>query len=280
MPRKAALVALLEIDPREKSSLARLFDGMPRKPLLGETLEDIIPPNCVLPGRPAQPELVHPARAPKRGLGTDKGRAILLHAIAHIEFNAINLALDAAVRFTGMPDDYYYDWLQVAAEEALHFTLLNDHLATYGYRYGDFAAHNSLWELAERTQSDVLARMGLVPRINEARGLDVTPGIRDKLQRHGETRAAEILDIILADEVGHVAIGNKWFRHLCEERGLAPLSTFIRLMSEVRTPNIKPPINREARLRGGFTEEELTWLEAQAAHAAAAAIHKSSTLRV
>ena len=264
MSRKAALAALLEPDPVEKVRLTKLFNGMPRRGFTDKPLQHAV----AAPGRPQRPELIHPARVPQRGLGKPEGRAALLHAVAHIEFNAINLALDAACRFAHLPDDYYADWLQVAAEEALHFSLLSQHLETaYGMRYGDLAAHNGLWEMAEKTAEDVLARMGLVPRIMEARGLDVTPGIRQKLLQAGETRAAEILDIILRDEVGHVAIGNKWFRHLCEERGLEPVFTFSRLMQEYGAPGIRPPLNLEARREGGFDEAEIAWLQANVSSA-------------
>ena len=259
--RSSALIALLEPDPAQKVRLTRLFNGLPRRRFTDKHLQHAV----FAPGRPARPELIHPASVPRRGLGKPEGRAALLHAVAHIEFNAINLALDAAGRFADMPDDYYADWLQVAAEEALHFSLLCEHLDTaYGMRYGDLAAHNGLWEMAEKTADDVLARMGLVPRIMEARGLDVTPGIRQKLLQAGDKRAAEILDVILRDEVGHVAIGNHWFHHLCAERRLEPVFTFSRLMAQYGAPGIRPPLNLEARRRGGFDEAEIAWLEAQA----------------
>lgn len=235
---------------------------MPRRSFTDKHLQHAIH----APGRPARPDLIHPARVPQRGLGKPEGRAALLHAVAHIEFNAINLALDAACRFANLPDEYYADWLQVAAEEALHFSLLSQHLETaYGMRYGDLAAHNGLWEMAQKTADDVLARMGLVPRIMEARGLDVTPGIRQKLLQAGDTRAADILDIILRDEIRHVAIGNKWFHHLCEERSLEPVAAFSRLMQHYGAPGIRPPLNLAARRESGFDEAELAWLQRQAA---------------
>ncbi len=192
-----------------------------------------------------------------RGLGSAHGRAALIHAIAHIEFNAINLALDAACRFPGLPEDYYRDWVGVAAEEALHFSLLADHLRTLGHVYGDFPAHNGLWEMAEKTHDDVLARMGLVPRILEARGLDVTPAIRAKLLRHGEDQAAAILDIILRDEVGHVAIGNRWYAWLCDARGADPAAEFTALSIRYNAPKVRLPFNSRRpaarRLHGGRT---------------------------
>jgi uncharacterized ferritin-like protein (DUF455 family) len=190
-------------------------------------------------------------------MNTVEGRASLIHALAHIEFNAINLALDAVWRFPNMPEAYYLDWLQVAQEEAYHFGLLADHLVTLGYQYGDFSAHNSLWELAEKTQEDVLARMALVPRTMEARGLDATPALRAKLAQAKDLAAAEILDIILRDEIGHVAIGNRWFGFLCEQRQLEPIACFAELAMKFRAPTLRAPFNVSARLAAGFTPEEL-----------------------
>ncbi|WP_374538603.1 ferritin-like domain-containing protein [Chitinimonas taiwanensis] len=218
------------------------------------------------PGRPARPALLPPAQVPQRKLGSLEGRAALLHAICHIEFNAINLALDAAARFAGLPTDYYGDWLRVAAEEAGHFRLLRTHLASLGYQYGDFPAHNSLWEMAERTQGDVLARMALVPRLLEARGLDVTPGMQARLLAAGDPEAVAILDIIFRDEVGHVAVGNRWFRHLCTERGLDPVLTFRQLLPRFKAPRQIGTLNEEARRRAGFQDAELDALRDYAAN--------------
>ncbi|HAF01194.1 MAG TPA: DUF455 domain-containing protein [Methylophilaceae bacterium] len=213
-----------------------------------------------IPGRPAKPELVSPLTVEKRSMRTIEGRATLIHALAHIEFNAINLALDAIWRFAHMPETYYRDWLKVAAEEAYHFNLLQTHLKTMGYVYGDFSGHNSLWEMVERTQEDVLARMALVPRTMEARGLDASPALRNKLAQAGDTSAAKILDIILRDEIGHVAIGNYWFNWLCGQRQLEPMTTFEKLCAEYRAPKLRPPFNMEARRQAGFSEEELSRL--------------------
>jgi uncharacterized ferritin-like protein (DUF455 family) len=194
---------------------------------------------------------------------TAEGRATLVHAMTHIEFNAINLALDAVYRFRGLPSAYYGDWLKVAAEEALHFQLLRDHLGSLGHDYGDFAAHNGLWEMAMKTAHDPLARMALVPRVLEARGLDATPAIVEKLRSAGDDKAVAILAIIERDEIGHVAIGNRWYLHLCQERGLEPVQTFRRLLKEFDAPPLKPPFNIEARRKSGFAEAELTWLQSQ-----------------
>ncbi len=213
-----------------------------------------------IPGRPARPELVSPLQVKKRSMRTVEGRAVLIHALVHIEFNAINLALDVIWRFNNMPENYYRDWLKVAAEEAYHFSLLNAHLQSMGYQYGDFTGHNSLWEMTDRTASDVLARMALVPRIMEARGLDASPPLRNKLAQVGDAEAASILDIILRDEIGHVAIGNYWFNWLCAERKLEPISTFENLCRQYNAPKLRSPFNLEARRKAGFSEEELALL--------------------
>jgi uncharacterized ferritin-like protein (DUF455 family) len=217
----------------------------------------VLSSDAAIPGRPSRPELVSPRTLERRPMNTVAGRAALIHALAHIEFNAINLALDAIWRFPNMPPEFYTDWLQVASEEALHFTLLNTHLGSLGHSYGDFNAHNSLWEMAEKTREDVLARMALVPRTLEARGLDATPAVRAKLAQAGDEAAAAILDIILLDEVGHVAIGNRWYGWLCQQQGAEPLSTYRELARHYKAPVLKGPFNLEARRAAGFTEEEL-----------------------
>ncbi len=213
-----------------------------------------------IPGRPENPQLIAPRLLKHRAMNTAEGRAALIHALAHIEFNAINLALDVIWRFSEMPIQFYADWLKVADEEAYHFSLLNAHLQTLGYQYGDFDAHNSLWEMAEKTQESVLARIALVPRTMEARGLDASPPLRNKLFQAGDIKAAEILDIILHDEIGHVAIGNHWFNWLCEQQHLAPVETFQRLCNQYQAPKLRPPFNIEARKKAGFTEVELAYL--------------------
>jgi len=263
--RHRALQALCAADPEQKVALAREL----RAQAATLSIADQAPQAPVtLPGRPPRPDLIHPAKVPRRSPFKPEGLAALLHAIAHIEFNAINLALDAAWRFEGMPREFHLDWLQVAAEEAYHFTLLQEHLATLGYRYGDFAAHDNLWTMCEKTAGDVVARMALVPRTLEARGLDATPQIQEKLRQVGTPaakRAVEILDIILRDEVGHVAIGNHWYRWLCERHGLDPVAHYTVLVERYAAPRLYPPFNGEARRRAGFSAEELAALEA--AHA-------------
>lgn len=187
---------------------------------------------------------------------------MLVHALAHIEFNAVNLALDAIWRFPGMPDWYYTDWLRVAHEEATHFAMLDAHLRTLGHAYGDFPGHGSLWEMVEKTRLDVLARMALVPRTLEARGLDAIPPLRSKLAQAGDHAAAAILDVLLRDEEGHVEIGNRWYLHLCHLRGLDPLPTYRALAAHYQAPVLKGPFNLDARRRAGFSEEELAYLAA------------------
>lgn len=212
-------------------------------------------------GRPGQPELVPPADVPLRKLGHAEGRAALIHAVAHIEFNAINLAWDAVYRFRGMPRDYYLDWARVADEEALHFRLLRDRLRELGYDYGSFTAHNGLWEMAQKTAHDVLVRMALVPRVLEARGLDVTPGMIERLKQVRDARTVEILEIILRDEIGHVATGTRWFHFLCEQRELEPEQTFMRLASEYVPKRGQRGVHRPSRVLAGFSESEMRFVE-------------------
>ena len=255
--RAAALQLLIECDPQVKAestmALKRLWDSQQLP--LESTLR--LSSNAAIPGRPSRPTLVAPRELERRPMNTLGGRAALIHALTHIEFNAINLALDAVWRFPDMPREFYADWLQVAAEEALHFTLLNTYLQTLGHAYGDFNAHNSLWEMAEKTRADVLARMALVPRTLEARGLDATPAVRAKLAQAGDEPAAAILDIILRDEIGHVAIGNRWFAWLCQLQGVESLSTYRELARRYKAPLLKGPFNLEARRAAGFTNKEL-----------------------
>jgi uncharacterized ferritin-like protein (DUF455 family) len=257
--RAHALQALALADPQAKTDAARtLWHGVTEGVMLDAQATLELPPG--LPGRPARPRLVEPSRVPHRPVHTAQGRAALLHAIAHIEFNAINLALDACWRFAGMPPEFYRDWLRVAAEEALHFTLLREHLQGLGHDYGDVDAHDGLWAMAEKTAGDIVARMALVPRTLEARGLDATPGIQARLARAGDRRAVEILDVILRDEVGHVAIGNHWYRWLCEREGLDPVAYYGTLVQRHAAPRPKPPFNTAARRAAGFSDAEMAWL--------------------
>lgn len=258
----ACLKALNEPEPARKCALAEsLYRGW----RAGEVeVDEALPVEPIAdPGRPEKPILVPPLQVQQRKITSAAGRAALLHAIAHIEFNAINLALDAAYRFRNMPREFYGDWLKVAAEEALHFRLVREHLHSLGYVYGDFPAHNGLWEMAMKTAHDPMVRMALVPRVLEARGLDAQPAIADKFRSVGDERAVEILGVIERDEIGHVAIGSRWYLYLCHQRGLAPLETFRKLLKEYDAPPLKPPFNLAGRRAGGFSEEELDWLQTQ-----------------
>jgi uncharacterized ferritin-like protein (DUF455 family) len=210
-----------------------------------------------IPGRPSKPTLVNPLSVKKRAMHTSEGRAIAIHALAHIEFNAINLALDAIWRFPNMPEPYYWDWLKVAFEESNHFLLLKKHLQTLGFDYGDFPAHDSLWEMVDKTKGDVLARMALVPRTMEARGLDAVPMIRDRFIQVKDQSMVDILDRILMDEIGHVYIGNYWFNYLCTHKNLDPIKTFDELCLSYNAPTLRAPFNIPARKLAGFSETEV-----------------------
>ena len=217
-------------------------------------------PTQAIPGREQRPELVAPDRLSKRSVNTTEGRAALIHALAHIELNAIDLALDIVWRFPSMPDIFYRNWIGIAQEEAHHFTLLRTHLEGMGYAYGDFPAHNGLWEMAEKTKGDLLARLALVPRTLEARGLDASPLIRHKLQSVGDKKGSALLDLILRDEIGHVATGNRWYKWLCEVRGLEPVACYSELSRHYQAPKLRGPFNLEARRAAGFDEAELAAL--------------------
>ena len=215
-----------------------------------------------LPCRPARPLLVAPSQVQRRTVHTVEGRAILIHALTHIELNAIDLGLDIVWRFPDMPEQFYLDWIAVAKDEARHFTLLQGHLARLGFQYGDFTAHNGMWDMAEKTKDDVLARLAIVPRTMEARGLDVTPQIRDKLRSAGDPQGADILNLILQEEIGHVATGNRWYRWLCSQRGLDPIPTYQHLAHQYSAPRLRGPFNLAARRAAGFDEAELAALGA------------------
>jgi len=209
------------------------------------------------PGRPAKPVLVDARKLPQRGLGSAEGRVALVHAVAHIEFNAINLAWDAVYRFRVKPDDYYRDWASCAHDEARHFAMLSERLTELGHAYGDFDAHDGLWQMAEKTADHDTARMALVPRVLEARGLDVTPGMIDRLRHLGDERTVAILEVILREEVAHVAAGTRWFQHCCERDGIEPVDTFFGLIREYMGVELRGPFNRAARGEAGFSGLEL-----------------------
>lgn len=226
------------------------------------------PPTCTradevpVPALPARLVLVSPLRVPRRKLSTAAGLQAFLHAIAHIEFNAINLAWDCVARFGGLPTAYYDDWVRVAAEEAHHFSMLAARMQRLGCRYGDLPAHNGLWEMAAKTAGDLKARMAMVPRVLEARGLDVTPGMIERLEAAGESEGAAVLAIIARDEVGHVAVGSRWFRHACARDGLDPDAEFCRLLDEYLAGRVRGPLALRARERAGFSDAELSHLRA------------------
>jgi uncharacterized ferritin-like protein (DUF455 family) len=245
-------------DVDEKLRLTHCGAEMWRKGLVA-IVETSEPDPIDVPGRPARPPLVHPSEVKPRKLTTRQGRAAFLHALAHIEFNAINLAWDAAYRFRGMPVEFYADWIRVAVEEARHFTLLRGRLTALRQVYGDFP--DGLWHIARETAHDVLARLALVPRLLEARGLDVTPAMIARLLQAGDTESATVLESIIQDEIGHVEIGTRWFHHLCRQRGLHPVTTFRCLLVGYSPGRIRAPFNTDARRRAGFTREEMAVLE-------------------
>jgi len=252
--------AIMELDPVRKCLLtAQLSEDWINR------LLERVDAGCILdievPGRPPVPKLVNARNVPKRSLSTDQGRKVLLHSIAHIEFNAINLALDAAYRFRQMPDDYVTDWLHVAAEEAGHFALINDYLTELGACYGAYDAHNGLWDMVCQTRHDVLHRMALVPRVMEARGLDVTPGMMTRFAQVGDQRSVAILQIIYEEEIGHVAIGNRWYHFCCNQRGLDAQATFQELIHNYFPGKLRGPFNWPARIAAGFEADELSELE-------------------
>lgn len=247
--------ALAEDDIERKPALAlQLFDVWRRREFALPDAQMEVP---LVHGEPPRLRVVKGNKVPRRNPGSAEGRAALLHAVAHIEYSAIDLALDHAYRYRSQPRAYYADWLRVAADEARHFNLLRAHLLTLGHDYGDFPVHDSLWQMAVRTAGDMLARMALVPRLMEARGLDATPPIREKLQQAGDVGAVRILDIILHDEITHVAIGDKWFRYLCTQRGVEPEATYRELIVRYGAPWPQLPMNEKARREAGFSATEL-----------------------
>ncbi len=258
--QQQAIQALLETEPARKVEQIQVLHGQMRLGTGPGSLIEAARP-IETPGVPDRPPLVHPRELKRRGSGTEAGRLALLHAIAHIEFNAMNLALDAAIRYAHLPDLFYRDWIGVAADEARHFELLQERMKDFGASYGDFPAHQGLWDMALRTARDPLDRMALVPRIMEARGLDVTPGMIGQFQRAGDARTAEILELILEEEVAHVEAGTHWFRYLCNLRGLDPDSTWFERVSHYLGNDIRCPLNYEDRGRAGFRQAELDWLE-------------------
>jgi len=210
---------------------------------------------------PSKPICIEPRDLPRRRLGSDGGKRSFIHSIAHIEFNAIKLALDIAYRFKGLPVQFYRDWVYVANDECKHFEMLNNHLANYECVYGDLPSHDGLWSMAVKTDDNILARLSLVPRYLEARGLDVTPAMLQKLQAQKDTASAAILEVILEDEVGHVAFGTTWLDFICEQFSVERENVYFENINHFMKGQILGPFNRELRLRAGFSEAELTELE-------------------
>jgi uncharacterized ferritin-like protein (DUF455 family) len=206
------------------------------------------------PARPTKPALLAPREMPKRGkAGSPTGRIALLHALAHIELNAVDLACDVIARFSvlDLPRHYYDDWVKVASEEGLHFSLLAKRLRNLDSFYGELPGHDGLWEAAQNTAHDLLARLAIVPLVLEARGLDVTPTMIKNLRKAGDIPSAEILERIYNDEIGHVAIGHRWFLHVCHEQGIEPETTWQGLVKKHFKGALKPPFNDEARQLAG-----------------------------
>ncbi|MDK2761424.1 MAG: ferritin-like domain-containing protein [Sphingopyxis sp.] len=251
---EAARAVLLTPDPHDKRRAAR---GLARAWRQGRLIHqcDVAMPDR--PAWPAKPELVPPNRMPRRGKGgSERGRIALLHALAHIEFAAIDLAVDLVGRFGGaFPREFIDDWIGVAADEAMHFALLDRRLRQLGSYYGALPAHGGLWESAEQTADDALARLAIVPMVLEARGLDVTPATIDRFRAAGDEVSAKILSRIYNDEIRHVTAGTVWFGRLCDERGFNAVETWQSLVKARFRGTLKPPFNDSARRDAGLTQE-------------------------
>ncbi|QLF70650.1 ferritin-like domain-containing protein [Peteryoungia desertarenae] len=252
--RGAATLAIASADLDEKTLLAQTAATRwhQRRLSLRSPLD---PPLPERPGRPDKPVLVAPKGVEKRSLHTLPGRIALLHALAHIELNAVDLALDIVARFTSepVPQSFFDGWMKVAYEEAKHFRLIRDRLRSLGADYGDMPAHDGLWQAAHSTRNDLTARLAVVPLILEARGLDVTPSLQEKMRETGDLESAEVLRIIYEDEKGHVAVGAKWFRFLCAREKRDPALTFQELVRTNFRGSLKPPFNDLARAAAGLT---------------------------
>ena len=258
-PRVLALQALQIDDPQQKTTATLALARTAIRSTAWDLSTAIDEPQG-LPGMPPALRLVHAKDLRTQPLHTAHGKGALLHALAHIELNAVNLALDAVWRFASMPQAYYLQWLKVAREEAYHYRMLARRMAHWGTAYTQHAAHNTLWDMAHKTRGDVLARMALVPRLHEARGLDAAPAVREKLIGCGDAPSGAVVAVIQRDEVGHVAVGNQWFRTLCTERGLDPITHYAALCQQYDAPKLRPPFNEAARLAAGFTQDEIDWL--------------------
>jgi uncharacterized ferritin-like protein (DUF455 family) len=253
----AAAAILSTADAMEKCRLTRQLADDWFAGRLTEVGDTPPPPR---PARPERPQLLAPKEMPKRAYGGERGRIGLLHALAHIELNAIDLAWDIICRFTAeaMPTAFMGDWVQVALDEAIHFEMLQEQLAHLGAGYGDLPAHDGLWQAAEKTADDLMARLAIVPMTLEARGLDTTPATMEKLARNGDTVTPPALDVIYHDEIRHVAAGVRWFAHLAERRGLEGRAEYHRLIAERFPGGLKAPFNHGARAEAAFPQD---WYE-------------------
>ncbi|MZR30938.1 DUF455 family protein [Sneathiella litorea] len=247
-----AVSVLTEADAATKAAKSREAAAAWRASNGAMKIGSLTPPDR--PARPDRPELLPPAEMPRRRGQSDAARATLLHAVQHIELNAIDLAWDMVARFTDqdLPRAFYDDWVRVGDEEAKHFTLLAERIAELGYSYGDFPAHDGLWEAAMSTRENLAARLAVVPMVLEARGLDVTPAMIDRFGRIGDEKSVNVLNIILKDEIGHVAIGSRWFHHFCEKSGIDAEKTWQALVKKFFKGLLKPPFNEEARSVAGL----------------------------
>ncbi|SSC73328.1 unnamed protein product [Ciceribacter sp. T2.26MG-112.2] len=252
--RGGATMAILSADLDEKTDLAQQTARRwhERRLSLRSPLDPDLPER---PGRPARPVLVPPKATEKRSLHTLAGRIAMLHALAHIELNAVDLALDIVARFASepVPHSFFDGWMRVAFEEAKHFRMVRDRLRALGADYGDMPAHDGLWQAAHSTRNDLTARLAVVPLILEARGLDVTPSLQDKMRETGDIESADVLKVIYEDEKGHVAVGAKWFRFLCAREKKDPAATFKALVRANFRGALKAPFNDVARAEAGLT---------------------------
>ncbi len=242
------------------SATRQAFHLAQSMPLKGDEAERAIRPISEV-CFPDKPLCVSPRDLPRRRLGSEAGKRSFIHAIAHIEFNAIKLALDIAYRYQNLPEQFYIDWLYVANDECKHFELLCQHLKNYDCEYGDLPSHDGLWSMAVKTEHDLLARLSLVPRYLEARGLDVTPGMLEKLYAQKDMASAAVLEVIVEDEVTHVAYGTKWLDYVCEKEGLDREGVFFEHVESYLKGQILGPFNRPLRIRAGFTNDEMDKLE-------------------
>ncbi len=250
-----ACAVLETADGREKTALSRRFAAEWFAAREGGAFPEVgrgAPPNR--PARPDRPELLDPREVPKRKPGTPDGRIALLHAVAHIELNAVDLHWDLIARFghIRMPPGFYDDWVTAADEESKHFNLVSDCLEALGSHYGALPAHAGMWRAAEDTADDIMGRLAVVPMVLEARGLDVTPGMIEIFRKAGDAGAVSALETIYAEEVGHVAYGSKWFHFLCGRDGIDPKPEFHRLVRHYFHGALKPPFNEEKRAEAGI----------------------------